>query len=84
MAEQEDLIRKICDKRAFDALCLLKSVNKEKAKAVEKKLFNFFEINRRPIDFENYQELVKDIDREQNICFQRKNDCFDLDEITDI
>ena len=84
MSEQEELFRKICDKRTFDALCLLKSVNKDKGKAVEKRIFAFYEMNRKPIDFDNYLELVKGIDTEQNICFQRKNDCFDLDEITDI
>ena len=72
MVEQEEIIRKICDKRTLDAVCLLKSVNKEKSQAVEKKLFRFYELNRKPIDFETYLDLVKDIDQEQNISFREK------------
>lgn len=84
MAEQADLIRKICDKRSLDALGILRSVNKEKCKVVESRLLSFYERKRMPIDFESYLELVRDIDQEQNISFQRRKDCYGLDEITDI
>lgn len=83
MAEQEEFVRKICDKQSLDALCLLRSVNKEKSKIVEGRLISYYEKKRLAIDFEKYLELVKDIDQERNISFQRKKGCFDLDEISD-
>jgi hypothetical protein len=84
MPENEDLLRKICDKRSLDAFNILKSINPDKAKALEQNILSFFRNKNVQIDFEIYSDLVKNLDLEQSISYQRKKDIYDLDEITDI
>ena len=83
MSEQDSLLRKICDKQVLDAVCLLKSVNKEKGQIIENKLIQFYNKNRTLVDFQEYLKLIKDIDLKTSIVFQRKKDCYDLDEISE-
>lgn len=82
-AEREEFIRKICDKQTTDALAMLKAINLKKYETVERQVLNHFERSRAPVDFDTYLGLIKDIDKEVNISFQRRNDSFGLDDIED-
>lgn len=86
MSEQsskEDYIRKICDKQTIDAMGILKTVNKSKHSVIEEKIISHFQKTHIPISFETYVGLVKNIDKEVSISFQRKSNNFGLDEIDD-
>lgn len=82
--EIEELVRSLCDKQTIDALAILKSINKTKFENVAKSIVSFFEKYKTRIDFEVYLEIVKGIDKEMSISFQRRNDNFGLDEIEDL
>jgi len=82
--EIEELVRSLCDKQTIDALAILKSINKTKFENVTKSIVSFFDKYKTRIDFEVYLEIVKGIDKEMSISFQRRNDNFGLDEIEDL
>lgn len=87
MTEQErgeSFVRAICDKRTVDAMGILWTVNKERYALIETKVLGYYQRTKRPVTFDVYLELVKDIDsKEVSIKFQRRSNNFGLDEVSD-
>lgn len=78
---KEEFVRKICDKRTLDALGILKTLNKTKYELVEDRIISCFNSKGTVVNYEMYMSLIKNIDQEVLISFQRRKDCFELDEI---
>ena len=74
-------LRSICDKRAFDAIDMLKIVNKSKCDLVKSKVLSYFERTKKPISFDLYCELISNIDKDICVSVHRKNNLYDLDDI---
>lgn len=81
--EKEDFLRQICDKQTFEALNILKSVNKNKHEEIQNRIFGYFEQNKALIQFETYLKIIKEFDqnKELNILYMRKNNDYGLDDI---
>ena len=84
MEQSDELIRRILDDRALEALGTLKHVSKERGEQLQRALVQHFYAVRRPICYEEYADIAKRIGDEStkaSVDIRRKGSFFDLDEL---
>lgn len=82
-SQKEAFLRQICDKQTNDALNILKSINVKRYELAEKEVVGFFKKYNSLVTFEAYSEIVKKIDQEVKIYYKRRNDTYDLEDVSD-
>lgn len=80
----EELVRKVLDARALDALNSLKHINKEKGAEVHRMVVQHFYTTQRPVSHDEYLQLVDRMQKqsmEPTVVFKRRDGFLQLDDI---